>query len=144
MFEPYLLAWPRGDGVIDMELLSVIRRWHYRDRFSIREISRRTGLSGNTVRKYLRSDSVEPKFAVPDRPSRLDPYADKLSHMLRQEAGKSRKQKRTIKQLHADLYQRPRWLTHAGDSRIAAGLIQVGAGDSRHAISGQIARGLFG
>ena len=44
----------------------------------------------------------------------------------------------------APLYQRPRWLTHAGDSRIAAGLIQVGAGDSRHAISGQIARGLFG
>src|SRR5579863_2416895 len=86
-----------------MELLSVIRRWHYRDRFSIREISRRTGLSRNTVRKYLRSDSVEPKFSVPDRPSRLDPYADKLSHMLRQEAGKSRKQKRTIKRLHADL-----------------------------------------
>ena len=86
-----------------MELLSVIRRWHYRDHFSIREISRRTGLSRNTVRKYLRSDSVEPKFAVPDRPSRLDPYADKLSHMLRQEAGKSRKQKRTVKQLHADL-----------------------------------------
>src|SRR6202051_1767760 len=92
-----------GIGVIDMELLSVIRRWHYRNHFSIREISRRAGLSRNTVRKYLRSDSVEPKFAVPDRPSRLDPYADKLSHMLRQEAGKSRKQKRTVKQLHADL-----------------------------------------
>jgi transposase len=89
--------------VIDMELLSVIRRWHYRDHFSIREISRRTGLSRNTVRKYLRSDSVEPKFAVPGRPSRLDPYADKLSQMLRHEAGKSRKQKRTVKQLHADL-----------------------------------------
>jgi transposase len=89
--------------VIDMELLSVIRRWHYRDHFSIREISRRTGLSRNTVRKYLRSDSVEPKFSVADRPSKLDSYADKLSHMLRQEAGKSRKQKRTIKQLHADL-----------------------------------------
>jgi transposase len=86
-----------------MELLSVLRRWHYRDHFSIRAISRRTGLSRNTVRKYLRSDSVEPKFAVPDRPSRLDPYADKLAHMLRQEAGKSRKQKRTVKQLHADL-----------------------------------------
>ena len=86
-----------------MELLSVIRRWRYRDHYSIREIARRTGLSRNTVRKYLRSDSVEPKFAVPDRPSRLDPYADKLSHMLRQEAGKSRKQKRTVKQLHADL-----------------------------------------
>jgi hypothetical protein len=97
------LGYPGGDGVIDMELLSVIRRWHYRDHFSIREISRRTGLSRNTVRKYLRSGSEEPKFSIPDRPSRLDPYADKLSHMLRQEAGKSRKQKRTIKQLHADL-----------------------------------------
>src|SRR6201984_2523068 len=86
-----------------MELLSVIRRWHYRDHFSIREISRRTGLSRNTVRKYLRSDIVEPKFNAADRPSRLDPYADKLSHMLRHEAGKSRKQKRTVKQLHADL-----------------------------------------
>jgi transposase len=89
--------------VIDMELLSVIRRWHYRDHFSIREISRRTGLSRNTVRKYLRSGSEEPKFSIPDRPSKLDPYADKLSQMLRQEAGKSRKQKRTTKQLHADL-----------------------------------------
>jgi transcriptional regulator with XRE-family HTH domain len=89
--------------VIDMELLSVIRRWRYRDHFSIREISRRTGLSRNTVRKYLRSDTVEPKFNVADRPSKLDPYADKLSQMLRQEAGKSRKQKRTTKQLHADL-----------------------------------------
>jgi transcriptional regulator with XRE-family HTH domain len=103
MFEPFPLGLSGGDGVIDMELLSVIRRWHYRDHFSIREISRRTGLSRNTVRKYLRSGSEKPKFSIPDRPSRLDPYAGKLSHVLRQEAGKSRKQKRTIKQLHADL-----------------------------------------
>ena len=86
-----------------MELLSVIRRWRHRDHFSIREISRRTGLSRNTVRKYLRADSVEPRFSVPERASKLDPYADKLSHMLRLEAGRSRKQKRTIRQLHADL-----------------------------------------
>src|SRR6476661_10794854 len=87
MFEP--TPWPTagGIGVIDMELLSVIRRWHYRDHFSIREISRRTGLSRNTVRKYLRSDIVEPKFNIPDRPSKLDPYADKLSQMLRRKPG---------------------------------------------------------
>jgi predicted transcriptional regulator len=41
-------------GVIDMELLSVIRRWHHRDRIPIREIERRTGLSRNTICKYLR------------------------------------------------------------------------------------------
>jgi transposase len=65
--------------VIDMELLSVIRRWHYRDHFSIREISRRTGLSREHGPQYLRSDSEEPKFSIPDRPSKLDPHADKLS-----------------------------------------------------------------
>ncbi len=69
----------------------------------IREIERRTGLSRNTIRKYLRSGAVEPKFKVPERPSKLDPFAQKLIGWLRIEAGKSRKQKRTAKQMHADL-----------------------------------------
>jgi predicted transcriptional regulator len=51
--------------VIDMALLSVIRRWHFREGMPIRKIERRTGLSRNTIRKYLRSDTVEPKFKVP-------------------------------------------------------------------------------
>ncbi|MBO6895177.1 MAG: IS21 family transposase [Roseibium sp.] len=86
-----------------MAFLSVIRRWHFRDQLSIREISRRTGLSRNTVRKYVRDNTVEPTFQVPERPSKLDAFADKLSAWLCAEATKSRKQKRTIKQLHADL-----------------------------------------
>ncbi len=86
-----------------MALLSVIRRWHLRQHIPIREIERRTGLSRNTIRKYLRSDAVEPQFKLPDRPSKLDPFAEKLTGWLRQEASKSRKQKLTAKQLHADL-----------------------------------------
>jgi transposase len=89
--------------VIDMALLSVIRRWHFREHLSIREICRRTGLSRNTIRKYVRSDAVEPAFKVPERPSKLDPFADRLSAWLKTEANKPRKQKRTILQLHADL-----------------------------------------
>jgi hypothetical protein len=46
---------------------------------------------------------VEPVFKMPDRPSKLDPFAEKLTGWLRVEAGKSRKQKRTAKQLYADL-----------------------------------------
>jgi transposase len=92
--------------VIDMALLSVIRRWHFREHLSIREICRRTGLSRNTVRKYLRLDGVEPKFKVPERPSKLDPFADRLSAWLKTESKKGRKQKRTLKQLHADLVNR--------------------------------------
>lgn len=86
-----------------MALLSVIRRWHFREQLSIREISRRTGLSRNTIRKYLRSEGVEPRFKVPDRPSKLDAFADRLSAWLKAEANKSRKHKRTLKQLHTDL-----------------------------------------
>jgi transposase len=100
----FSLAFVSGDqGVIDMALLSVIRRWHFREGMPIREIERRTGLSRNTIRKYLRADTVEPKFKVPDRPSKLDPFAEKLSGWLRIETGKSRKQRRTAKQMHADL-----------------------------------------
>ena len=86
-----------------MDLLSVIRRWRFREKMAIREIERRTGLSRNTIRKYLRAETVEPQFKVPKRPSKLDPFAEKLSGWFRIEAGKSRKQKRTAKQMHADL-----------------------------------------
>ena len=65
-----------------MALLSVIRRWALRDGLSIREIVRRTGLSRNTIRKYLRSDEVEPRFRVPERPSKLDAYAERLLSMI--------------------------------------------------------------
>ena len=89
--------------MIDMALLGVIRRWALRESVSIRAISRRTGLSRNTIRKYLRSGAVEPKFKVPERSSKLDPFADKLSLWLKAETGRSRKLRRTVKQLHADL-----------------------------------------
>ncbi len=86
-----------------MALLSVIRRWHFRQQIPIRKIERRTGLLRNTIRKYLLTDAVEPQFNLPERPSKLDPFAEKLTGWLRQETGKSRKQKRTTKQMHADL-----------------------------------------
>src|SRR3546814_14399927 len=86
-----------------MALLSVIRRWHYRDHLPIREIVRRTWLSLNTIRNYRLADTIEPRFKVPDRPSKLDPFADRLSAWLRREMSRPRKQKRTVKQLHADL-----------------------------------------
>ena len=103
MFQPSLACFSGGSGVIDMALLSVIRRWHFREHLSIREICRRSGLSRNTIRKYLRLNGVEPKFNVPERSSKLDPFADRLSAWLKTESKKGRKQKRTMKQLHADL-----------------------------------------
>jgi transposase len=86
-----------------MGLLNIIRRMALREKLPVREIARRTGLSRNTVTKYLKAGTVEPKFATPERASKLDPFAGKLVAWLQREAGKSRKQRRTLKQLHADL-----------------------------------------
>ena len=86
-----------------MGLLNIIRRMALREKLPIREIARRTGLSRNTIKKYLKAGTIEPKFSVPARSSKLDPYAEKLAAWLRTEAAKSRKQRRTLKQLHGDL-----------------------------------------
>ena len=86
-----------------MELLNVIRRMSLRLKLPIREIARRTGLSSNTVKKHLNAGTVEPKFAISERPSKLDPFAEKLAGWLKSEVAKSRKQRRTLKQLHLEL-----------------------------------------
>jgi len=89
--------------VIDVATLSVIRRWALREQLSIREVARRTGLSRNTIRKYLREGDVSPSYAKRVSPSKLDAFAEKLRAWLKTEATRSRKQRRTLKQIHADL-----------------------------------------
>jgi len=84
-------------------LLSVIRRWHHREGMPIREIARRTGLSRNTVRKYLASGVVEPRYPQRSNLSKLDDYEQTLSSWLHRETRRHRKQRRSIKQLYHDL-----------------------------------------
>lgn len=91
--------------MIDVALLSVIRRWHFREGLPIREITRRTGLSRNTVRKYLASGVVEPRYPNRKSPSKLDDYELTLTSWLFRESRRHRKQRRSIKQLHSDLVQ---------------------------------------
>ncbi|MEH6580898.1 MAG: helix-turn-helix domain-containing protein, partial [Halioglobus sp.] len=77
--------------MIDVDLLSVIRRWHLREGRSIREIVRRTGLSRNTIRKYLASGDIEPRYPARNSPSKLDPFADILMGWLKRESKRHRK-----------------------------------------------------
>ena len=89
--------------MINVAILSVIRRWHLRDGVSIREIARRSKLSRNTIRKYLASAVVEPKYPRRQSPSKLDGFAAKLTAWLVAEARKGRKQRRNLRRLYADL-----------------------------------------
>ena len=65
-----------------MALVSVIRRWHLREGMPIREIARRTGLSRNTVRKYLADQNAEPSYPARKSPSKLDDYEETLTSWL--------------------------------------------------------------
>jgi IS30 family transposase len=89
--------------VIDVALLGIIRRWHIRDQVPLREIARRLGISRNTVRRYLRSETIEPAYAERQSTRAIDKYAFQLSALLKTEAAKSHKQRRTLKQIHEDL-----------------------------------------
>lgn len=86
-----------------MALVSVIRRWHLREGMPIREIARRTGLSRNTVRKYLANQDLEPTYPARKSPSKLDEYEETLTSWLFRESRRHRKQRRTVKQLYRDL-----------------------------------------
>jgi transposase-like protein len=65
--------------VIKVGTLAKIRRLYLRDKLSIKEISRQTSLSRNTVRSWLReSDMVEPMYPTRQVVTKLDNYADTL------------------------------------------------------------------
>ncbi|MGE0371010.1 MAG: IS21 family transposase [Gammaproteobacteria bacterium] len=89
--------------MIDVALLSVIRRWRFRDGLAIREIARRTGLSRNTIRKYLKSGVVEPTYAARPSQGKLLAFEEKLTVWLTTEGRKGRKQRRNLRQMYADL-----------------------------------------
>jgi transposase len=89
--------------VINVALLSVIRRWYFRDKESIRAIARKSGLSRNTVRKYLHSNVVEPQYPQREPAGKLKDYLPKLTQWLASEPKKPRKLRRNLRSMYRDL-----------------------------------------
>jgi transposase len=104
----------------------------------MRETARRTGLSRNTIKKFLRAGVVEPRFRTPARPSKLDPYAEKLSGWLVVEQRKSRKDRCTANEMHADLVQ----LGYDGSHERVAAFVRTWKRD-RQGAQGTTDRGTF-
>lgn len=83
-----------------MSMLAKIRRMRLREGLPIREISRRTGLSKNTVKQWLRRDGVtEPKYPKRTSKSVLDPWAQHLESALRTDEHRPARDRRTAKAL---------------------------------------------
>ncbi len=64
--------------MITMEMIGKIRRMYLRDRLSLHEITKRTGLSRNTIRNWLRSpkETAPPTYRRSERPCKLSAFHD--------------------------------------------------------------------
>jgi transposase len=68
--------------VVDVEQWAEIRRMHFVQGLSIKEICRRTGRSRVTIRRALRSEGP-PRYVRAPVASRLDPYKEEIHRLLR-------------------------------------------------------------
>jgi transposase len=87
-----------------MDMIGRIRRLHCRGNKSEREIARITGLSRNTVSKWLHGQvDGPPKYRRSDKPSKLTPFHDALKLALKADARRPRHERRTAKALYAEI-----------------------------------------
>ena len=87
-----------------MSMIGKIRRMHFRQGKSVREIARATSLSRNTVRKYVRPAEVEePRYERQAAVTKLTPYYEAINQALKADARRPRKERRTVLALFTQL-----------------------------------------
>jgi len=88
-----------------MEMLGRIRRMHVRDKLSLHEIAKRTGLSRNTVRRWLRTaEQVKvPTYSRVQGFGKLGGFVAELEQALKADAGRAKQERRTGRALFAQI-----------------------------------------
>ena len=92
--------------MITMEMLGKVRRMYLRDKLSLHEISKRTGLSRNTLRKWVRvpeENVAPPRYRREPKPTRLSPYHAALEQALKADSHRIKQNRRSAKALFAQI-----------------------------------------
>ena len=91
--------------MITMELLGKIRRMHVRDKMSVRAIAKRTGLSRNTLQKWLQApeEVAVPKYIRAKTFGKLAAFTDELEQSLKADALRPKQDRRTGRALFAQI-----------------------------------------
>jgi len=68
-----------------MEMIGKIRRMYFRDKMSLHEITKRTSLSRNTIRKWIRSteEVALPAYQRSPMPGKLTAFHESLEQALK-------------------------------------------------------------
>ncbi len=88
-----------------MDMIGRIRRLHVRGKKSEREISRMTGLSRNTVAKWLHEPSaaVPPQYIRGAQAVKLTPFREALERALKVDSLRPKRERRTARALHVEI-----------------------------------------
>ena len=87
-----------------MDMIGRIRRLHSRRNKSEREIARITGLSRNTVAKWLHGEvDGAPKYRRGEQPNKLTVFHEALKRALKADARRPKHERRTAKALYAEI-----------------------------------------
>ena len=90
-----------------MAMYAKVRRMKLRDGLAISEIARRTSLSRNTIKAWLKAPAAEDRaYRRPPGPRKIDAHAEWLREALAIDARRPRSERRTALRLHAQLKER--------------------------------------
>ena len=90
--------------MITMDKLGKIRRMFYREKYSLSEISRRTGISRNTIKKWLRAaGDIEPKYRREVQKKKIAPYTAYLIKALDTDSHRPKRDRRTARKLWEEI-----------------------------------------
>jgi transposase len=78
---------------------------HFRDGMSLHQIAKRTGISRNTIRKWVRAPKPDnpPKYARRTTPGKLTAHIEFLQTALKADALRPKKHRRTVRALFAQV-----------------------------------------
>ena len=81
-----------------------VRRLFYRDGESLSEISKKTGYSRNTVKRWLKTpEGIEPKYRRQRHDTKIAPYAAQLIKALETDAHRPKRDRRSALKLFGEI-----------------------------------------
>ena len=84
-----------------MEMIGKIRRMYFRDKLSLHEITKRTGLARNTIRSWIRKPAADaaPQYRRQRKPGKLTAFHPTLEQALKADSFRAKHNRRTAKAL---------------------------------------------